>query len=35
MFKSSLRPTKAQVDTVFDYMIHFNRHSLAGIEKIL
>lgn len=35
VFKSGLRPTKAQVDTVFDYMIHFNRHKLAGIERIL
>ena len=34
-FKDGLRPTKAQVNTVFDYMAHFGRHNMAGIEKIL
>ena len=34
-FKAGLRPTKAQVDTVIDYMIRFDRHNLQGIEKIL
>lgn len=26
-FNSALRPTKAQVGTVFNYMIHFDRHN--------
>ena len=34
-FKAGLRPTKAQVDTVFDYMAHFDRHALGGLDKIL
>lgn len=33
-FKIGLRPSKAQVETVFDYMTHFGRHTLSGIDKI-
>ena len=27
--------TKAQVDTAFDYMAHFNRKKMDGLEKLL
>lgn len=34
-YRGDRRPTKHQIDTAFDHMIHFNERTLPGIEKYM